>query len=76
MAKYQMNQLKEGDMYWTPKFASDTFLFEAGYKMYDFGCWGDIAEGWAFDNEQECAELCKKLNDAIRPFKNVGKEHN
>lgn len=29
MAKYQVNQLKDGDRYWTPKFATDTNMFEA-----------------------------------------------
>lgn len=70
MAKYQVNQLKDGDMYWTPKFATDTNMFETSYVSYEFGCWGDIVDGWAFDNEEECAALCCLMNAALRQFKN------
>jgi hypothetical protein len=74
MAKYQVNQLKDGDRYWTPKFAADTNMFEASYEICEFGCWGDFADGWAFDNEGECAALCCQMNAALRPFKKEPKE--
>lgn len=51
MAKYQVNQLKDGDMYWTPEFAEDVRRFETNYVHYDVGCWGDIVDGWAFDSK-------------------------
>lgn len=65
MAKYQMNQLKDGDQYWTPKFDNLTKRFETDFVEYDLGCWGDVEDGWAFDNEEECLALCKKLNGAL-----------
>lgn len=74
MAKYQMNQLKDGDHYWTPKFATDTHMFETSYESYEFGCWGDIADGWAFDNEDECAALCCQMNAVLRQFKDEPQE--
>lgn len=74
MAKYQVNQLKDGDRYWTPKFATDTNMFEVSYESCEFGCWGDFADGWAFDNEGECAALCCQMNAALRPFKKEPKE--
>lgn len=69
MAKIKLNQLKDGDAYWTPEFAEDVRQFETSYLHYDVGCWGDIVDGWAFDNEKECADLCQKLNQAIEAFK-------
>ena len=66
MVKYQMNQLKEGDMYWTPKFDETVKQFEPNYCAYDVGCWVDVSDGWAFDNEEECLAICKKLNEAIK----------
>ena len=74
MAKYKLNQLKDGDAYWTPEFADDVRMFETSYVYYDVGCWSDIVDGWAFDNEQECAELCRKLNEAIEAFKDRPKK--
>lgn len=65
MAKYQMNQLKDGDQYWTPKFDNLTKRFETDFVEYDLGCWGDVADGWAFSSEEECLALCKKLNGAL-----------
>ena len=74
MAKIEMNQLNEGDMYWTPKFDEMVKRFETNHCAFDVGCWVDVEDEWAFDNEEECLALCKKLNEAIRPFKYAGKE--
>lgn len=74
MAKYKLNQLKDGDMYWTPEFAEDVRRFETNYVHYDVGCWGDIVDGWAFDNEDECSALCCQMNAVLRQFKNEPKD--
>lgn len=53
-------------MYWTPEFDEMTKRFEPNYCVYDVGCWVDVEDGWAFDNEKECLAFCEKLNEAIK----------
>ena len=69
MAKIKVNQLKEGEEYWTPKFYEITREFEPSLEKCCFGDWGTFADGWGFDNQEECTALCIKLNKAISVFK-------
>ena len=53
-------------MYWTPEFDEMAKRFEPNCCVYDVGCWVDVEDGWAFDNEEECLAFCGKLNEAIK----------
>lgn len=63
--------LRKGDSYWTPSFEHGDGIFESVKAGWD-GTSMEVCtkrRGWVFRTEEECQQLCDKLNEAIRNVK-------